>query len=193
MSLDLITASDAELIAAVDRRDEAAMRELYERHGRAVFGLSCRALGDTNRAEEVLQDVFVRLWQRPERFDPNRGELRSFLLRESHSRAVDRVRSDSARLRREDRHELEHGRMRQADDIEREVCDLIRSERIKDAIAALSPPEREAITLAYFGGHTYREVARMLDEPEGTIKGRIRLGLHKLARALTAAGLEARE
>jgi RNA polymerase sigma-70 factor (ECF subfamily) len=80
MSLDLITASDAELIAAVDRRDEAAMRELYERHGRAVFGLSCRALGDTNRAEEVLQDVFVRLWQRPERFDPNRGELRSFLL-----------------------------------------------------------------------------------------------------------------
>jgi RNA polymerase sigma-70 factor (ECF subfamily) len=181
MSRDQRAASDAALVMAVARYDEAALRELYERHGRAVFGLARRVVGDAAVAEEVLQDVFVRLWERPERFDPERGELKSFLLRDGHSRAVDRVRSDAARRRREDRHETDRERSRPPDDIEREVWDLIRSEKVKEALATLSAGEREAITLAYFGGHSYRDVARMLDQPEGTIKGRIRLGLQKLA------------
>jgi RNA polymerase sigma-70 factor, ECF subfamily len=189
MSQDHHSSSDAALVLAVARYDEAALRELYERHGRAVFGLAARVVGDQAVAEEVLQDVFVRLWDRPERFDPERGELKSFLLRESHSRAVDRLRSDAARRRREDRHEVESERMRRGDDLEREVWELIRSEKVKEALAELSPREREAITLAYFGGHSYRDVAELLGEPEGTIKGRIRIGLRKLAEKLEAAGL----
>ena len=183
------TMSDPALVISVGRFDEGALRALYERHGRVVCGLAQRLLGDAARAEEVLQDVFVRLWQRPERFDPARGELRGFLLREAHSRSVDRLRSDMARARREDRHEREQ--LARSEEIEREVWELIRSEKVKEAVAVLSPGERDAISLAYFEGYTYREVAVMLDEPEGTIKSRIRLGLKKLADKLEAAGLGA--
>ena len=181
--------SDAALMLAVARYEEDAVRELYRRHGRSVFGLANRLLRDRAQAEEVLQDLFVRLWERPERFDPAKGALKSFLLRETHSRCVDRLRSDTARRRREEHDVLDRERVRHADDIEREVWELIRSERVKEALAALSELEREAIMLAYFGGYTYREVAVMLDEPEGTIKSRIRAGLHKLADRLEAAGL----
>jgi RNA polymerase sigma-70 factor, ECF subfamily len=189
MERDAASMSDAALMMAVARYEEDAVRELYRRHGPSVFGLASRLLRDRAQAEEVLQDLFVRIWQRPDRYDPAKGALKSFLLRETHSRCVDRLRSDSARRRREDRDVVDQERMRHGDDIEREVWELIRSERVKEALAALAPPEREAITLAYFGGYTYREVAAMLDEPEGTIKGRIRAGLHKLADGLEAAGL----
>lgn len=181
--------SDQALVLAVGRYDEASMAELYRRHGRSVFGLASRLLNDRTTAEEILQDVFLRLWRQPERYDSNRGELRAFLLRETHSRSVDRMRSDGARSRREDRHTREDAPP--SVDIDREVWNLIRSERIKDALTELSSGERDAIMLAYFEGYTYREVAVMLNEPEGTIKSRIRLGLKKLADKLEAAGLGA--
>jgi RNA polymerase sigma-70 factor, ECF subfamily len=189
MDLAYEAMSDPQLVIAVARGDATALRTLYERHGRAVLGVARRLLGDGARAEEVLQDVYVRLWHRPERFDATRGELRSFLLRDGHSRAVDRVRADMARQRREDRHERE--RIAPDDDIDRQVWQLVRSEKVKDAVATLSAGERDAILLAYFDGFTYREVAQRLGEPEGTIKSRIRLGLKKLADRLEAAGLGA--
>jgi RNA polymerase sigma-70 factor (ECF subfamily) len=188
---DLQSMSDAALVVATARYDEAAMGEIYRRHGRSVLALATRVLRDAPTAEEVMQDVFVRLWHQPGRFDPERGELRSFLLRETHSRAVDRIRSDVARVRREDRHESADEPVRQTPDIERQVWELIRGETVKTALGQLSDGERDAITLAYFGGYTYREVATMLGLPEGTIKGRIRLGLQKLADHLEAAGLGA--
>ena len=186
---DVTTSSDAALVVAIGRYDEAALAELFRRHGRTVLSLATRVLRDASVAEEVMQDVFVRLWHHPERFDPERGELRSFLLRESHSRAVDRIRSEAARSRREERHESSAGPTRQGDDIERQVWELIRGETVKSALGQLSDGERDAITLAYFGGYTYREVATMLQVPEGTVKGRIRVGLQKLAGRLEAAGL----
>jgi RNA polymerase sigma-70 factor (ECF subfamily) len=188
---DVHTAGDGDLMRAVGRADEGAMAELYRRHGPAVFGLAQRVIGEATMAEEVLQDVFVRLWRQPDRFDPARGELRAFLLREARSRAIDRVRANEARMRREDR----SGRTDAdgpTDDIEREVWELIRSEKVREAMAALLPAEQQAIAMAYFDGHTYREVARLLGEPEGTIKSRIRLGMRKLADALDRAGLGAR-
>lgn len=191
MSNDLHSMSDSALLLSVARYNETAMGEIYRRHGRAVLSLATRVLNDATMAEEVMQDVFVRLWHQPERFDPERGELKSFLLREAHSRAVDRVRSNVARVRREDRHESANEPIRQGDDIERQVWELIRGETVKSALGELSDGERDAITLAYFGGYTYREVAEMLKEPEGTIKGRIRVGLQKLAGKLEAAGLGA--
>jgi RNA polymerase sigma-70 factor (ECF subfamily) len=186
---DLAADGDAQLVVAVGRYDEAAMGELYRRYGPAVYGLARRVIGDASMAEEVLQDVFVRLWREPTRFDPARADLRAFLLRETRSRAIDRVRTNEARLRREDR----HGRrdVRGGDDLERQVWEMVRSEKVKEAMAALLPGERQAITMAYFEGYTYREVASLLDEPEGTIKSRIRLGLRRLADALDHAGLGA--
>ena len=184
---ELELAGDAQLVIRVATGEEAALAELYRRHGSGVYGLALRLLGRSDLAEEVLQEVMLALWERPDRYDPDRGNLRPFLLRVAHGKAVDRLRSETARGRREDRHE----RRRQRDDadLEREVLELLRAETVRNALVTLSEGERRAIELAYFDGHTYREVARILQQPEGTIKGRIRLGLRKLADLLDAAGL----
>ncbi len=133
-----------------------------------------------------MQEVFLRLWNEPERFDPARGSLRSFLLTNTHGRSVDIVRSESARRTREERDALrtpESGY-----DLEREVWDLTLAEHLREAIADLREEERTAIELAYFDGHTYREVAGLLDQPEGTVKSRIRAGLGRLRESLIERG-----
>lgn len=189
MDPELSPHSDAALVVAVGRYDEGALRELYRRHGDAVYGLANRVICDRHIAEEVLQDTFVRLWKSPEKFDPERGTLRTYLLRMTHSRSVDRIRSEQARRDREERHEVDLSTTTPPADIEREAWEMIRSSNIKDALEQLSTSERDAIVLAYFGGRTYREVATQLSIPEGTAKSRIRLGLAKLASHLEAAGL----
>lgn len=174
---------------AVVDGSEVALREIYDRHAGAMYALARRVLSDDHRAEEIVQEVFLRLWTEPGRYDPARGALRSFLYRETQSRSIERIRSEQARSRREDAdHRREHVTV-QHDDVDREVWALIRSEIVRDALTALADGERQAIELAYFGGHTYREVAAMLSLPEGTVKSRIRLGLNKLSDALSDAGL----
>jgi RNA polymerase sigma-70 factor (ECF subfamily) len=175
------------LVLAVARFDQAALAEVYRRHAGAVFALARRIVVDTGTAEEVLQEVLLKLWSQPDRFDPARGSLRSFLLTQAHSRAVDIARSSGARRRRE---ETEVRRTAQAGyDLEREVWDLAMAEHVRDALATLAEGERASIELAYFGGYTYREVAEILGEPEGTVKSRIRVGLQRLRAALHAAGI----
>jgi len=178
---------DASLVAAVARSDELALQELYQRHGAAVYGLARRVLVDPDRAEEVVQEVFLRLWNDPERFDPARGALRSYVLAQVHGRSVDLVRAESARRGREER---DARRSVTPDrDLEREVWELTLHEHVRDALTGLNESERKAIELAYFGGHTYREVADLLGEPEGTVKSRIRTGLGRLRDSLKSAGL----
>jgi RNA polymerase sigma-70 factor (ECF subfamily) len=182
MPRSLTDVSDAALVVAIGRWHEDALAELFRRHAGAVFGLARRVLGDAGRAEEIVQEVFVRLWNQPERFDPERGSLRSFLLAQSHGRAVDVLRSDSARREREEsdaRKAAEAGY-----DVEREVWDLAVAESVRKAVHTLPEDERRAIELAYFGGRTYREVAVALGAPEGTVKSRIRSGLKRLRVSL---------
>jgi RNA polymerase sigma-70 factor (ECF subfamily) len=177
--------SDATLLVAIGRYHQDALAEVFRRHGGAVFGLARRLLGDDAAAEEIVQEVFLRLWEQPERFDPARGSLRSFLLANCHGRAVDALRRDSARRRRE---ELDARRTAESGyDLEHEVLDLTVAEHVRDALQELPHDERKAIELAYFGGHTYRDVARLLDAPEGTIKSRIRNGLRRLRVLLLEA------
>jgi RNA polymerase sigma-70 factor (ECF subfamily) len=184
---DLATASDATLVVAIGRWRQDALAEAYRRHAGAVFALARRLLADATLAEEVVQEVFVRLWDAPDRFDSERGSLRSYLLANGHGRAVDLIRSESSRRSREER---EHRARAQAGyDLEHEVEDLVVADEVKGALASLPPDERRAIELAYFGGHTYREVATLLDAPEGTVKSRIRSGMKKMQRSLVDSGI----
>lgn len=181
--------SDASLVLAVARFDEPALAELYERHGGPVFALARRLLRRRDLAEEVTQEIFMRLWTRPERFDAERGTLRTFLLSDTHGRSVDLLRSELARRTREEK----EGRLAPVppQNLEAEVISRVTSEAVRTALAELNDAERSAITLAYFGGYSYREVAEHLDEPEGTIKSRIRTGMQRLRAELSASGLVA--
>ena len=179
--------TDAGLVVAISRYRQEALAEAYRRHAGAVFGLARRLLAGGPQAEEVVQEVFLRLWEQPEKFDPGRGSLRSFLLAHCHGRAVDLLRSEASRRRREER-DLQ--RTAEAGyDVEHEVWDLTVAEGITTALGALPDGERRAIELAYYGGRSYREVATLLGEPEGTVKSRIRSGLKRLRATLVEVGL----
>ncbi len=178
MRSDLALASDANLVIGIARWNEAALAEAYRRHAGAVYGLARRVLWDEALAEEVVQELFLRLWSAPERYDAERGSLRSFLLTQAHGRAVDMLRSESARRRREQAEAA--STVTTAGDVEHEAIDLTVGDSVRDALHRLPERERKAIELAYFGGHSYREVATLLGEPEGTVKSRIRSGLGRL-------------
>jgi RNA polymerase sigma-70 factor (ECF subfamily) len=185
--MSLREVSDAALVVAIARWRQDALAEAYRRHAGAAFALARRLLGDRDLAEEVLQEVFLRLWNAPERYDAERGSLRSYLLAQTHGRSVDLLRSETSRRRREEREAretAEHGV-----DIEREVIDLSVADQVKEVVAELPADERRAIELAYFGGHTYRQVAVLLDQPEGTVKSRIRSGLRRMRQGLVEAGV----
>ncbi len=183
----LSASSDAVLVVGISRYSQEALAEAYRRHAGAVFALARRLLVDATLAEEVVQEVFLRLWNQPDKFDPDRGSLRSFLLSQCHGRSVDLLRSETSRRSREERdarRTAESGY-----DLEHEVVDLLLADQVQGALAGLSEMERTAISLAYFGGHTYREVAELLDQPEGTVKSRIRSGLKRLRSELVTAGV----
>jgi len=182
---DLRDAGDAALVVAIGRWREDALAEVYRRHGGAVYSLARRVLGDDSGAEEVVQEVFLRLWNHPDRFDADRGSLRAFLLSNAHGRAVDQLRADTSRRRREEREARQTATAEY--DIEHEVWDMTLAEQVKAALGDLPDDEKRAIELAYFGGHTYREVATLLAQPEGTVKSRIRNGLRRLHHSLAAA------
>jgi RNA polymerase sigma-70 factor (ECF subfamily) len=179
--------SDAQLVTSIARYSEVALAEAYRRHGGAVFGLAKRVLANPTDAEDVTQEVFLRLWNQPDRFDPARGSLRSFLLAQAHGRAVDAVRSSSSRRAREARDALRTAESPY--DMQREVWDLAVADQVASAMGELPEEERRAIELAYFNGHTYREVAELLDQPEGTVKSRIRNGMRRMRAVLADAGV----
>lgn len=187
MSDDLTLASDAALVVAIGRWRQDALAEAYRRHGGAVFALAGRVLGNRSVAEEITQEVFLRLWDHPDRFDPERGTLRSYLLAVTHGRSVDQLRSDTSRRAREER---DHRMQAEAGyDLDDEVADLVVGEQVREALDGLPEGERRAIELAYFGGYTYREVAALLGDPEGTVKTRIRTGLRRLRTGLAEVGV----
>jgi RNA polymerase sigma-70 factor, ECF subfamily len=180
--------SDAQLVTSIARYSEVALAEVYRRHGGAVYGLARRVLNSGPEAEDVTQEVFLRLWNQPDRFDATRGTLRSFLLAQAHGRAVDAIRSLNSRRLREAK---DARRTATADyDMQHEVWDLSLAEKVSEALGSLPVEERRAIELAYFDGRTYVEVAELLDQPEGTIKSRIRNGMRRMRAVLVEAGVQ---
>ena len=175
--------TDVSLVARIAVGDERALRVVYERYSPLVYGLARRVTASAAYAEEVTQEVFVYLWQNPDRFDGERGTLRAFLGALTHRRAIDEVRRNSRRTAREDRVGSDATNLELldiGDDLERSQT----AERVRAAVSSLPDELREAVLLAYFGGCTFREVAERLGIPEGTAKSRLRLGLGKLAALL---------
>jgi RNA polymerase sigma-70 factor, ECF subfamily len=181
-------AADAELLARLVEGDATALREAYTIHSSLVFGLARKVTGDHATACDITQDVFVHLWERPERVDLSRGSLRAYLGVVAHRRALDVFRSSGRSRAREERVGREEpltttsheAAIVDADDA------LRRSDRLRAALRELPGDQRQALELAYFGGRTYREVADELGIPEGTAKSRLRLALARL-RALIDA------
>lgn len=169
---------DGALVRDIDRRSPAALAEVFRRHRDAVHRLARDVVRSPELAEDITQDVFLRLWDRPERFDPSRGSLRTWLLTECHGRAVDLVRREEARRRTEQRDASACPPA--AEDVGAVVCDLAEGAPMAELVRRLPGPEREVIELAFYGGHTYTQVAGLLSLPEGTVKSRIRRGLVRL-------------
>ena len=180
------SSDDDTLAQAIAEGDKDAFAEAFERHSGRGLSLAARVMGSRIRAEEVVQDVFVRLWERPERFDARRGSLQSFLLADVRGRSIDALRSDG---RRQDREVRDHRRGATAgQDVDLAALDRVVAADIRAAISCLSDEEGQSISLAYLGGYTYREVASILHLPEGTVKSRIRSGLARLRVQLKSVG-----
>jgi RNA polymerase sigma factor (sigma-70 family) len=177
--------ADAHLADRLMARDESALREVISMYGRLVFGMARRILAGSALADEVAQDTFLALWRRPGAFDPGRGSLQSFLVGVARNKAIDLVRREQSLRRTKDVLLTEA----EAVPVESGTGDLETGveerDEVKVALAKLSPLQREAIVLAYFGGRTYREVAAELGIPEGTAKTRLRDGLIRLRELMT--------
>jgi RNA polymerase sigma factor (sigma-70 family) len=181
---------DGQLVELVARRDAGALEALYDRYGRAAYSLARRILTEEALAQDVVQEAFLSLWRNARGFDAGRGTVATYLLSMTHHRAVDVVRREES-LRRwrtsDEGLELEPDpKVR----VEEEVEASERRARVRAALAELPAAQREAVTLAYFGGYTQREVAALVGVPLGTVKTRMAAGMRKLREALQDAGHE---
>ncbi|ALE94206.1 RNA polymerase subunit sigma [Arthrobacter alpinus] len=175
-----------DLIRLVALGDEAAFEELYDAVAPRVFGLVRRVVRDPSQSQEVAQEVFVDIWQQAARFDADRGRAMSWILVIAHRRAVDRVRASQASADRDLRQGIKEYK-ESYDDVADTVETAMESERVHKALKTLTDPQREAISLAYYGGYTHQEVAELLKIPVGTVKTRIRDGMIRLRDKLGVA------
>jgi len=182
-------ADDPTLLAAVAAGEAEAMAALFDRHAATLLALCVRILRDRAAAEEVVSDVFFELWRRPERYDAARGSGVGYLIRLTRSRAIDRLRAG-----RSDRLHLASTTDDRSGETSSDPLDptephaaMLQGQietHVRGALAGLSPGQRHALELAYFGGLSHSEVAETLGEPLGTVKSRIRQGLARLREAL---------
>ena len=177
------TRTESDLLVAAGRGDEAAFSVLYDRIASQVLGIARRVLRDRALAEETAQEVLVEVWRKAGRFDPERGSASGWIATLAHRRAVDRVRSEQAARNRDER-ASRRDHQPAADVVADEVTTRLEHWQVRQALALLTERQREAIELAYFAGHTYRDVAAVLGIPEGTAKSRLRDGLMRLRELL---------
>lgn len=178
--------SHEELIRLVALGDEAAFEELYDQVSPRVFGLVRRVLRDPAQSQEVTQEIFLDIWEHANRFDADRGKAMSWILVIAHRKAVDRVRASQASSERDLRQGIKEFQ-ESYEDVAQTVENEFVAQRVRNALESLTASQREAITLAYYGGLTHQEVATQLKIPIGTAKTRIRDGMIRLRDKLGVA------
>jgi RNA polymerase sigma-70 factor, ECF subfamily len=181
---------EATLLARIARRDATAFETLYDRYSRAVYSLAVRMLGNPQAAQEVAQEIFLHIWRGAGEFIPTRGSARSWVLSLAHHRTVDALRRQRVRTV-EPLAEGGPGTGGGADVVEQALRG-VEGATVRNALMTLSPEQREAIVLAYYGGYTQQEIANRLRIPLGTVKTRIRDGMQRL-RVQLVQGEEERE
>jgi RNA polymerase sigma-70 factor, ECF subfamily len=174
----------AKLVQAIAAGDQLALHALYDRAHRMVFTLTLRITASRESAEELTIDVFHDIWRRAAGYDPANGTVLGWIMNQARSRAIDRLRFESRKKR------SDGGDMQTLAEVVADPRDLLelaeQGRSLRSALSALTPEERQAIEATFFGGLTHVEAAARLEQPLGTIKTRIRSGLHKLRLALNA-------
>jgi RNA polymerase sigma-70 factor (ECF subfamily) len=189
------SAPDEDLVAAVAGGDRAALAALYDRHAAVIYGLARRVLRDEGRSEEVLQDVFVALWQRAETFESARGSVLTWLVAITRSRAIDRLRREQSRPTghgvplTDARWSPEVADEQSVSDPARVADQHERAEQVRNALRHVPDAQRRTIELAFFGGLSQREIAERTDVPLGTVKTRMHHGMRHLRELLDSAEL----
>jgi RNA polymerase sigma-70 factor (ECF subfamily) len=175
---------DADLLALIVQREQPALAALYDRYGTRVFALALRLLGDRQAAEEVTQDVFLRIWQRADTFHPGASSVLAWLLAITRNRSIDELRSRRTIARRQETSELPSTPADAADEPQRRVESRLLADDVRRVLVDLPPRQRRAVELAVFGGLTHSEIAAALDAPLGTVKSWLRQGLRQLRTTL---------
>ncbi|GAC1330977.1 MAG: sigma-70 family RNA polymerase sigma factor [Chloroflexota bacterium] len=180
MSAELQT--DESLMTSIQQRDVHALEQFYDRHRVLAYSLSLRVLGNTSDAEDVVQEAFVNVWRAAGTYSAQRSNPRSWLLSIVHHRAIDKLRGRQSRVQSV---ALEEG-MSVADgnDVWHEVSQNLTGADVRKALTHLPSEQRDTIELAYFKGYTQSQIAQLMEVPLGTVKGRMRIGLHKLKSLL---------
>jgi RNA polymerase sigma-70 factor, ECF subfamily len=184
-SKDIHLLADEELMQLVCDGDPAAFETVYDRHGGAAFSLAYRIVGNRPAAEDAVQEAFLSIWRSRLRYDAQRGSVRSWVLGIVHNRTIDALRRNLVHERRRTTAEGIEERYEAPERTEAEVARRDEARSVRAALATLPGDQERVIELAYFGGFTHTQIAEMLGEPIGTVKGRMRLGLEKLRRSLS--------
>lgn len=196
LSNDYANLEDAQLLALAAEGDSAALAELYERYSRIVYSTSLRILGSAELAEEVVQETFWRVWRRGSTFKADRGRVSSWIIGIAHNLAIDELRRQRSRpipvYDEEDKPSLLEVEDK-SEDVSSKVLEHEQRDMISLALAQIPQDQREAIELAYFGGLSQSEIAARLQNPLGTVKTRMRLGMQKLRDILSSQGYKQTE
>jgi RNA polymerase sigma-70 factor (ECF subfamily) len=185
---DIQRLADEEVMVLLRDGSPDAFEVFYDRHGGAAYSLAYRIAGDRTVAEDITQEAFMSIWRSRTRFDRERGSVRAWVLGIVHHRAIDALRRNSGHQRRQASAEGIEERFEAPERTEVEVARRDEAAEVREAIGGLPGDQQEVVRLAYFGGFTHTQIAEMLDTPVGTVKGRMRLGLEKLRRALAPEG-----
>ena len=180
---DVKDADDSTLMTHIAQGQDAALSELYDRYCRLVMSVAYGVVHNRQTAEEVTLDIFTRVWQKAATYDPAQARVSTWLTRMARNRAIDRLRRESVRPSKYSVSWAElpvEPVLDETNDPATAVHLKVEQQRVRAALASLSDPQREVLALAYFQGYSHREIARVLDKPLGTVKGRIRAGMRKL-------------
>jgi len=181
---DIRNLADEEVMQLVGEGDPRAFELLYDRHGAAAFSLAYRMVGKRAAAEDIVQEAFLSIWRSRMRYDAGRGSVRTWVLGIVHNRGIDALRRGAVHDRRRERIEGIEERHEAPERTDVEAARREEARSVRSALDTLPEDQRRAIELAYFGGFSHSQIAELLGEPIGTVKGRMRLGLDKLRRQL---------